>query len=670
VPTEDLPLDIDSIPAITSIARRPATVNPGESLGVRESVTVSMHDFKHNDVGFDPYIPTRGFNPYLKGSFWGKFTARWGSLDGYAFRTIDGYEGQPYDEMKVRHYIVDSTAGPDSKGTFAFTIKDVIKFFDGKKAQAPLPSNGTLLAGIDDTVTALTLDPSGIGDLEYPASGTASIGDEKVTFTRVADAITLTGRGLSGSEQSAHDAGDTFQLALVYSAQDVATIINDLLTNYTDTPAEYIPLADWNDEVSNYLNRLYTAEIMRPTSIKTLLDELIKEAGLIFYTDLYSKSLILKAFRQLVPTFAVTDDFALQDSIKSKRLESKRINQIWIYHGKKNPLENQDQKKNYTTVYAQISDNPIVALENNPAAISEVFSRWITSLNADAVTELADSIIERYETAPRQVSFRVPSEFPISLGEAVTIQSRIFEDAQGDLADPFTAQVTSFDEKNNVISAIAEEVNFTTVDPGPLRIITISSNSFDLDLKTVHDSLYIPAESGDTVRLIINPGVIIGSTNYSYALTTGIFAAGVTVEIGGTGRIQGRGGDAATTSGGDGGDALLVEQAIEIIDDVEIWSGGGAGGSLVAPNPPFTNEKGAGGAGQIPGTGSTGPGQTNATTEAGGEVTIGNTSFGGDPGLDGSGGTSPGVAGVAIQGDSLVTIDGGATPDIRGGQLG
>ena len=90
---------------------------------------------------------------------------------------------------------------------------------------------------------------------------------------------------------------------------------------------------------------------------------------------------------------------------------------------------------------------------------------------------------------PRQVSFRVPSEFPISLGEAVTIQSRIFEDAQGDLADPFTAQVTSFDEKNNVISAIAEEVNFTTVDPGPLRIITISSNSFDLDLKTVHDSL-------------------------------------------------------------------------------------------------------------------------------------------------------------------------------------
>ena len=164
--------------------------------------------------------------------------------------------------------------------------------------------------------------------------------------------------------------------------------------------------------------------------------------------------------------------------------------------------------------------------------------------------------------------------------------------------------------------------------------------------------------------------MIIGSTNYSYALTTGIFAAGVTVEIGGTGRIQGRGGDAATTSGGDGGDALLVEQAIDIIDDVEIWSGGGAGGSLVAPNPPFTNEKGAGGAGQIPGTGSTGPGQVNATTEAGGEVTIGNTSFGGDPGLGGSGGTDPGVAGVAIQGDSLVTIDGGATPDIRGDQLG
>ena len=121
------------------------------------------------------------------------------------------------------------------------------------------------------------MSPAGIGDAEYPASGVISIGDERMTFTRVGDNLTLANRGSSGTSSESHDAGETVQLALVYDADDIATILNDLISNYTDTPSIYVNLAQWQEEVANYLPRLYSDEIMRPTSVKTLIDELITE---------------------------------------------------------------------------------------------------------------------------------------------------------------------------------------------------------------------------------------------------------------------------------------------------------------------------------------------------------------------------------------------------------
>ena len=70
----------DAIPSITGISRRPQRIMPGESLGVRESVTVTFGNHRHNDVGFDDYLSDRTGNPYEKGTFWGKFLARYGSL--------------------------------------------------------------------------------------------------------------------------------------------------------------------------------------------------------------------------------------------------------------------------------------------------------------------------------------------------------------------------------------------------------------------------------------------------------------------------------------------------------------------------------------------------------------------------------------------------------------
>jgi len=674
LPTGETDLSIDHIPSITSINRRPQKLNAGESLGVRESVTVSFGNHRHNDVGFDNYLADRSVNPYTKGTFWGKFFARWGTLEGKPFRTIDGCIGQDIDDMITRHYIVDSVSGPDSGGRVSFTTKDAIKFFDKKKAQAPLPSNGTLIAAITNVSNSLTLTPAGIGNLEYPASGVASIGDERMTFTRAADVVTLFNRGSSGTIAEAHDIGETFQLALVYTAADVAVIVNDLITNYTETPADYINLAEWQEETSNYLPRLYSAEIMRPTPIKTLMDELISEVGLVFYTDLENKKLVLKAFRSLPPTTEINDSIALANSIKSKRLSDRRVDRIWIFYAKFNPMQEQAQSKNYKSVYVQNSSNDVVALENSPPAIRDVMSRWIPVGAFSTVSDLADNMLTRYETAPREFSFSVKDSTPVKLGEAVSIQSRIFENSEGDLGEPFNGQVISLENKNGFISAIAEELP-EGIETDPLRIISIDSNTFNVNLRTMHDGLYVAPQSGDTVRLLINTGVIIGSTSVlNTALDIGSWPAGVTIEIGGLGRIQGRGGDGQLNDGQDGGDALTTTYAVDIIDDIEIWSGGGGGSGVQTPSMPIIYAAGGGGAGTnlgfTGGSGNPNFTQQDADDEFGGFIIGSSTSTGGDAGLNSSGvgGGSIGLAGNAIDGVSFVTVT--ATPDIRGPQVG
>lgn len=667
MPTSDLPIEIDADPRITSISRRPQLIDPGESLGVRESGTVTLSDSLHNDVQFDNYIADRGYNTYLKGTYWGKFFARWGNIQGNDFYIVDGVLGQNIDDMSRRFYIVEATNGPDSQGNYSITFKDVIKFADSDKAQAPLPSGGKLAAGVAAPTigSTFTLSPAGIGALEYPASGTGSIGDTIVTFTRVGDVITLTGVGLYGSSVDDFEADETFQLALMYSAEDPADIFNDLLS-YTDTPAAYYDYPSWIAETTEYIGRLYTAIIPKPTPVKTLLNELISEVGLIVWTDLTAKKIALRAMRQFVPTLTINDDFIIAGSISSKPLIEKRVSQVWTYYGKKNPLESQDKKENYRAIYASVSSNPVVALENSPAAIREVKSRWITTLNQPAAAAVNDSILARYEQAPRQVSFKLPPSVAPKEGQAISVSTRIFLNSQGDPEDPFLAQVLQVERIEEGFSVLCEEVKFTQIPAGIDRAININEDIYNANLRDIHDSIYTPPATGMTIRVYIADGVRIGSLGTSSAsFDVGSWPAGVTIEIHGVtaeSRIQGAGGDAgygSVTNGSDGGTALYTRHNITIYGDLKIWGGGGGGGGSLYYSSPV---KGGGGAGIIGGVGS-----------ANGDETVGGSGFpwpgsGGGPGANGSPAlTSGGLAGNAIDGISYVTII--DTPNILGPQI-
>ena len=325
----------------------------------------------------------------------------------------------------------------------------------------------------------------------------------------------------------------------------------------------------------------------------------------------------------------------------------------------------------YKSVYVQSTGDPIVALEENPPAIRDILSRWIKTGSLATVQDLADRFLLRYQRAPREFSFVVPDSLPVKIGESISIQSRLYENPEGDLEEPFSAQVTSADQRNGFIYAVAEEVP-EGIEADPLRIVQIDSDTYNVNLRTLHDTLYQPAQSGDTVRLIVSSGAVIGS-NYTGtpALLIGSWPAGVTIEIGGTGRIQGRGGDGTFQGGEIGGTALKTSYAIEIIDDINIWSGGGGGPQTQTISTPTIYAAGGGGAGTRIGYTGGYPDFTRAeaTDTIGGRVVGAITSIGGDAGQD-----SPTVggaaAGNAIDGVSFVTIAVGATPDIRGYQVG
>lgn len=447
-PTDYLPDDIECIPNIASVSVRPQIIHPGESMGERESITVSFDDHLHSDAGIDKYLTDRPFDTYNTGTFWSKFKARWPFIQGRELRLIRGVEGDAFEGMEVRHYVIESTTGPDANGSFTITAKDILKLLDGKKAKAPLASEGRLAAAITASDTELTLEPAGIGDLKYPAAGVASINEEVVRFTRSGDTVTLTERGINGAtvlsgatsvnlKITPHDEGETFQLGIEYDGEDAADILNDLISNYTEVDAAtYIDLPAWKLETETYIGRLFSAIIAKPTDVRDLVNELINSVGLVMYSDIINKRIVLLALRQFSALSEINDDVMIKGSLKIKEQQEKRVSQAWLYYGMRDPLEDLEERKNYKSILATAFSDSVAALEERPESIREVFSRWITVFNRPAADAANDMIVRRYGNAPRLFSFQLPLEVVPVLASSAQLSSRSLQDAQGFTESP------------------------------------------------------------------------------------------------------------------------------------------------------------------------------------------------------------------------------------------
>lgn len=683
IPNGYQPIDIECIPSIRSVNFTPQTVSLGKNLGQRAVVTTSFKDHRHTFDG----------ETYAHGTFWGKWRGRYGQrLRGKDLRLIRGNVGEAIGSMETHHYSIESVNGPSVDGTYTVTAKDIFKFADGDRAQAPVMSKGYLETPIAANTTTATLLPAGIGNLEYASSGYVAIGGKEIcSFTRTSDTLTLT-RGQLGTTAQAHEDEDRVQTVLIYEAQDPSTIIQDLLVTYTGVSNSFITLSDWTNETETYYGRMLAATISDPVSVQTLLSEIIEQAGLSLWWDDINQQVRLRVLRKIPETASVyTENNILRGSLSTQEQPNSRISQVWTYYGQRNSLEPIDNIDNYRSIEVTLDLDS--EDDYGGAAIKKIYSRWIPAFGK-IVAERTNGIqLARFVDPPRKFNFSIHRTDPITpvLGGGYRLE---WEENQDDIGNMVSAplQVTRLNPLPDRYELQAEEMLFREDLIPELpdlieRKIFIDTDINNINLRQLHDTIY-PEPTGTEspeidIRFRILSDVVVGSTNIlNPAVDVGDWPIGITILIENYGIISGMGGQGGSgdfssprDDGFDGGLAFKTEVNIDLDNQGTIQGGGGGGAGYGGSG----HGTGGGGAGRLGGPkgvnavhGDGYPGQPGSLT-VGGEGG-GYSSFqagdGGNPGQAGdpnSGAGQGGAAGVAIDGDSLINYVNAGT--ILGAQI-
>jgi hypothetical protein len=596
------------------------------------------------------------FNPQHRGSFWSKWKARNPYFTSYRARVRQGLVGQPIEEMRTTKYVIDKIAGPKN-GKVTITLKDLFSLIEERKSVAPLASKGELSANINDVVTSATLNPAGIGNLEYAASGYVAIGDEICSFTRSGDVLTLV-RGQLGTDPQTHDDDDLVQQLLVFTTQRAHDIIYTLLTVYSGITAAEIDKAAWDIQAAS-MPELYTAYIASPEAVKTLIGELCEQAGCTVWPNTETGMVEFRALRSQSPSVTVTDnEWIVDKSLDIKIQDAKRVSRVMVYYGQRNPLERLNERKNFHARVVVADLDAESSTQYGVPALKEFFSRWIPQFGRTPATAVGNRTLSIFRDPPVEASFRLYRDRDGQLQLAQSFLLETFE-AQDDTGAPQSLQMVpvQISRDENEITVKAQELFFTTGDPTATRTIYLDSDALNLDLRAVHDGLYAPPTGVEVVRFVLVVGTKIGSTSTSTpAIRTGIWPTMATLpRLTVEGRLQGKGGAAGTGGNGfdgasvpvpggngtAGGPAFLAESDFEV-DNLtgQIWGGGGGGGGGGGALQNGFNYGGGGSGGS--GQGRNGGTQASAglSASSAGDYNNGGVGGAGNSDTSGSGGTA------------------------------
>ncbi len=506
-----------------------------------------------------------------------------------------------------------------------------------------------------------------------PPAAPYPTGDLKLS---TGDTLTLTARGQMNTVAASAAAQDRVQLVLEYTSEDPADIIYDLMVNYAGVPAEWINLNDWQNETGTFLARLYSASICEPTSVATLISEIIQQCCLVVWWDDVAQKIRLQVLRGIVTDAArFSPENTLAGTLTVKEQPDKRVSRVQVYFGRINPLKQLSDLDNYRS--NSLSIDADAEEDYGAPVIKTILSRWIPALGRTVADRLGVIQLARFRDPPRRVTFDVQryAGTDVALGGGYRVASQSLQDASGAQVD-LPVQVTRLNAPADRFKAEAEEVRFASELVDTTRYIVVDTNTTNINLRAAHDSLYSPPQSGDVVVFRVNAGVRLTSTSAALpSLDIGSWPSGVDITVIVEGVIQaagGRGGDGhlpgvntGQTSGQQGGTAIYARYAfkLEVRAGSRLWSGGGGGGGGASFGG--NGGGGGGGAGDVGGVSGFGNfGQTAPGTD----TTPGAAGFngpnaypggiGGGPGLPGAGsvGSLGGAAGYQIDGVSYATV--------------
>lgn len=450
-PRSNMPKGATYFPALVSISEQSSTVNIAGSdddmsaLGRRATVRVGLVDFPYHDRLTDPYQSERvsgtaqndepGYDPGERGTFFARLKRRWPYYAGRPFRVINAQiTGGVLTNLVTRHYVITDMTGPDDDGRVSFEASDILDLAKNEKAVAPKPSNGALFSNIGAGLPeSFTLQPTGIGNSEYPASGRALIGSEIVAYTRVGDVVTLATRGVAKSLAATHSAGDTFQQVLYVNLSRVDTLIRTLLVDYAGVTPAFVPTAKWTAEISRWLpDLLLEAHIVKPTGVSTLIGEL-SILGISVWWDSALQEIGLKANRPPAEdvVYALSDDANIK-AISVEDRDEKRLTQIHFASVMSDPTKSNTSKENYDRLFV----TPDLAQERaeafGGARIREVLCRWLNQGNNDLIRTLSQRLLARFKTSPQHFTILLDAkDTAIGLTDVLQVTTRSAQNETG-----------------------------------------------------------------------------------------------------------------------------------------------------------------------------------------------------------------------------------------------
>jgi len=446
--------DPSGIPSVIpdSANPTPATITQGRGIGAAATFGIKLRDHPHDDVGLDPYVDERAYDPLDQGTYWGKMLAR-AHLEHRPMRWRVGYLDTEDDlsTFRTHNYQIEKIAGPDAKGEVVITGRDHLKlagagFARNEPSLCPLPIDVTLASDIIAASTSFTVSDGA----ELISNNTVRINDELIDIgTVTGDTVIIVSRGVGGSEQDDHSIDDNVQNCQVYSNTNVVDIVTHLIANFTPLNASEIPADRWLEQKTTWLTFYnLTRYISEPTAVETLIAELSITCLFDLWRDEENNTIELRAISpgasgQLYPRINELEHI-IDGSLRIEQKIDEQVTRLLFSYGQENQTDSSDENLKRVFVRADLDAEGVNARGIPNTRVEQ--SRWIGKSQLSQVVQTSGRLFAAFNKPPVEGRFRVQAKDSyLKIGDLFDLDVEESQTESGAMK-PIRCQVISRDE--------------------------------------------------------------------------------------------------------------------------------------------------------------------------------------------------------------------------------
>lgn len=427
--THNAPSNLTDIPILKSVSERSGEPDPMRSLGRRGSITAALIDAVHDDVGIDPYVDQRAYDPLERGTFYPKLKARFPFWKNRVIEWESGYL-DPDDNlyyaanMEKKTFLIDRTSY--QKNSWSISAKDPLRLADDKLSKAPRPSRGVLSVAIaaaenPATINIATPDPTEYAFETWETFSAVRIGNEVYKYTGttpITGGVQLTGVTTTlddgyTTETESHDIDDDVQKCLWFRAMPSIEIVQALLVDFAAIPTAYVPYSEWLAEYTTWqAGFTMTRLVTEAEGVKKSIEEIITQSGTwAYWWEPVSKKILWSPIKPpdigaTVPILSDRDNI-VSGTITREDEPEKLINEYYILFGQRDPTKKIDEVGNYRAGILEVDLDSQSANEDGETKTETIFGRWHTAASRGDLLAILTTMKKASSSIPFTVEFEL-----------------------------------------------------------------------------------------------------------------------------------------------------------------------------------------------------------------------------------------------------------------------